>query len=639
MWVALTALTLPLTAFRVNAEDKPAGYISPTEARLRGDVEYLASDLRAGRGTGSRGIDDAAEYIALVFREAGLKPAVGAEGYFQPFTIAGDQRVGKASLQLTMPGGRKLDCVSGETFAPLAIGAGGTVEAAPVVFAGFGITAKDDRLKLDYDDYSGIDAKDKVVLIIRREPEPKDTSSGFAGPNPTPFATFQQKVLNAAQHGAKAVLLVNDGPSAKSGDTLLDFQATPRGGGIPFVMISRELAEQLLSAAQAPKLGELEAKINENLQPVSRDLEGVTIDLLVELTRDGVRARNVVGVLEGKGPLSEETIIVGAHYDHLGTGGMGSLAFGSREIHNGADDNASGTATVLELARRLAARPEPLPRRVVFMLFSGEELGLLGSAHYTNSQPLYPLEQTVAMLNFDMVGRYEQDKGLTVYGAASSPGFAELVEALSRSFGFKTKLPKPINDGFSDSDHSSFFRKDIPILFFFTGTHPDYHKPSDDSEKINFEGMSRIAGMGELILLDLAQRPSRPVFQKGAPAATASANPHAADPHAADPAAASSTALKGNGAYFGSRPAYGEDVEGVKLDGVSEDSPAEKAGLKAGDVIVRFAGLPIKDIESYTLALGSKKPGDQVEIVVVREGRDVTLKATLTERRSAAPRD
>ncbi len=636
--VALALLLALATASR--AEDAPAPYVSPAEARLRSDVSYLASDLRGGRGTGTRGIDDAADYIALVFREAGLKPPPGADGYFQPFSVRGEVRQGPSSLKFALPGGKKIQSEAGVDYAPLAIGSEGSVADAPLVFAGFGITVHDDRLKLKYDDYAGLDVKDKIVLIIRREPDPADKDSAFSGDNTTPYATFQHKVVNAMEHGAKGVLLVNDGPSAQGKDELLDFQATPRGGSIPFAMITRALADRLLAAVQEPDIGELEAKINASLTPQSRALNGITVSLKVEQSRDAITAKNVIGVLEGQGPLADETIIVGAHYDHLGKGGMGSLAFGSREIHNGADDNASGTATVLELARTLAARPDPLPRRVVFMLFSGEELGLLGSAHYANESPLYPLDKTVAMLNFDMVGRYEQDKGLTVYGAGSSDGFGQLVESLARSLGFRTKMPKPINDGFSDSDHSSFYRKDVPILFFFTGTHPDYHKPSDDTEKVNFDGMARIANLGELIILDLARRPERPLFQKSAPKATASADPHAAavDPHAAA-GSGSATALRGNGAYLGSRPAYGEEVEGVKLDGVTEGSPAEKAGLKAGDVIIKFGNLPVKDIESYTVALGSKKPGDTVEIVVLREGREVTISATLSERKSAAPRD
>jgi hypothetical protein len=472
-----------------------------------------------------------------------------------------------------------------------------------------------------------VDASGKAVLIIRKEPEPADKSSVFAGESPTSYAAFTHKVVNAAQHGVKLVLMVNDAATAKASDAVLEFRSTPGGGSVPFLMITRELGDRLLASAGQPALAELEAKIDETLKPQSRELEGVKVSAEVTISREAIAAKNVIGVIEGEGPHAEETIVIGAHYDHLGRGEVGSLAFGSRDIHNGADDNASGTATVLELARRLAARPDAPARRIVFVLFSGEERGLLGSAHYVEDPP-YPIEQTVAMINLDMVGRLDEERNLVVYGTSSSETFGPMVEPLATTLGFKPKMPKAINDGSSDSDHSSFYKKDVPILFFFTGIHPDYHKPSDDSPLINYAGMAKVADLCEQVALNLASRPERPVFVKAParPAASASA-------------AASPGAVKGGGAYFGSRPAYGEDVEGVKLEGVTEGSPAEKAGLKGGDVIVKFGGVAVKDIESYMVAMSAKKPGDVVEVVVLRDGEEVTLKATLGARPSARPVD
>jgi Zn-dependent M28 family amino/carboxypeptidase len=610
--IGLLALAGQAPADVVSASPRP---VSAAEARLLGDVAFLADDRREGRGLGTEGIDTAAEYIALVFREIGLKTAPDLDGYYQAFPVRGETRVAApTALTITTPAGTE-SFETGVNFVPLAVGAAGKGEGVPVVFAGYGITAKDDAEKLDYDDYAGLDVKDKVVLILRREPAPAPgTESAFAGPEPTSYATFTAKVANATARGAKAVLMVNDVGSTSHGDLMLDFNATPRGGTIPFAMIPRAAADRMLRAAGAPGLDALEEKINATLTPQSRELPGVTASYEVALERVTYTARNVVGVLEGAGPLADETIVVGAHYDHLGRGGPGSMAAGSNEIHNGADDNASGTATVLELARRLAARGEPLPRRIIFVLFSAEERGLLGSDFFVNS-PIVPLDRMVAMLNLDMVGRYEENKGLVVYGAATSPGWEPMVEALARSRGLNPKFAKGTNDGFSDSDHSSFYKKDIPVLFFFTGTHPQYHRPADDTALINAEGMSRIADLCELILLDWARRPSRPEFTR-LPAAPAR-----------DPAA-----MRGNGAYFGSRPAYGENVEGVKLEGVSAGSPAEKAGLKGGDVIVKFGGLPVKDVESYMVALGARKPGDEVEVVVQRDGQEMTMKVTLGSR-------
>jgi hypothetical protein len=310
----------------------------------------------------------------------------------------------------------------------------------------------------------------------------------------------------------------------------------------------------------------------------------------------------------------------------------------SRDIHNGADDNASGTAMVLEMARRLAKRSDPLPRRVVFMAFSGEEKGLLGSLHYVN-KPLYPLAKTVFMVNFDMVGRLNEDQELTVFGTGSTPGAAELVDALGASAGFKIKKVKGMSDGIGGSDHESFYMAGVPVLFAFTGVHPDYHKPTDDTHRINFGGMARIADFGELLLLDLARRPKRPEYVKVAGPSIAQGRVKPPDekekdnPHAAPAASGNEdTARVSITAYLGSMPDYGADVQGVKIAGVTDDSPAAKAGLKRGDVVVGFAGKAIATIYDYTQALARTKPGDSVEIKVRRDGKDVVLKATLGSR-------
>jgi hypothetical protein len=320
--------------------------------------------------------------------------------------------------------------------------------------------------------------------------------------------------------------------------------------------------------------------------------------------------KNVVGVLEGSGPLADETIVIGAHYDHLGRGGPGSLAFLSTAIHNGADDNASGTAMVMEMARRLARRVDPLPRRLVFVAFSGEERGLLGSAHYV-SDPPYPLDKTVMMVNFDMVGRLNDKNELTLYGTGTTPGLDELVDALGKAEGFTVKK---IADGFGPSDQASFYRKNIPVLFTFTGTHKDYHRPSDDTETINFGGMSRIADFGELMILDLARRPVRPEFTRVKGQANQGAE---------------RVALR---VYLGTIPDYGGADKGVKLSGVREGSPAEKGGLKEGDIIVGLGGKPIGTVDDYMESLVRYKPGDSAEVVVERDGKETKLTVTFGTR-------
>ena len=594
----------------------PAPVPSPAEARLKSDVAFLADDAREGRAPGSAGIEASAAYIGAVFKEVGLKPAAGASDYFQPFKIGGVAKLGDASaLTFKRPGGKSITAEEPE-LSPLAIGTGGTLAGVPVAFVGYGITAKDAMKKLDYDDYAGLDVKGKAVLAFRRQPQQDKNDSPFGGKTPSSYATFRHKATNAFQHGAATLLLVNDaaGTSGGKDDTLVTFlqAGNDANSSLPIAMITRALADKLLAAAGEPPLAELEKQIDSDLKPRSRLLRDWAASGKVDIERTTIETRNVVGVLEGAGPHANETVVVGAHYDHLGHGGLfsGSLSVLSRDIHNGADDNASGTAMVLEMARRLGRRSDPFPRRMVFIAFSGEERGLLGSQYYVE-HPLYPLKDTVLMVNFDMVGRLNEKNELTIYGTGTSPGFDVLVDTLGKADGFTVKK---IPDGFGPSDQQSFYVKDIPVLFAFTGTHPDYHRPSDDTERINFAGMARIADLGELWLLELARRPSRPAFVK-----VAAPKGHGAG----DPGRVAITA------YLGSIPDYNEDIKGVKLNGVREGSPAEKGGLKKDDVIVGFGGKPVGTIYDYTDSLGRYKPGDVVEIVVKRDGKEVKLKVTL----------
>ncbi len=456
-----------------------------------------------------------------------------------------------------------------------------------------------------------------------------DEKSVFAGKQTTTYATFTHKATNAYQHGASAVLFVNDLAGLKGNDDQLlriNGAGSEQNSPIPFVMLTRSQADGLLEAAGQPKLETTERAIDSDLKPRSKELEGWKLAASIEIERLGLKTKNVIGVLEGEGPFSDETIVVGGHYDHLGSGGLtsGSLAPFSRNIHNGADDNASGTATVMELARRLGKRTDPLPRRVVFMAFSGEERGLLGSRHYVE-HPLFPLDKTVMMVNFDMVGRLNDKSELTMVGVGSTPGIEEIVDALGSAAGFKVKKVKGMSDGFGGSDHESFYLKKVPVLFPFTGLHNDYHRPTDDTERINFGGMLRIVDYGELLLLDIARRPARPVFLAAEPPK----NPHGG---AMPSSGGSDPARAGNGAYLGTVPDYGAEDKGVKLADVREDSPASRGGIRGGDTIIGFAGKPISSIYDYTDSLGRQKPGDKVEVVVKRDGKDVTLQVTLGSR-------
>ncbi|MDR3632445.1 MAG: M28 family peptidase [Isosphaeraceae bacterium] len=594
---------------------------SPAEARLKADVAFLADDAQEGREPGTKGIEAAADYIARAFEQAGLKPAPGAKGYFQPFSLGGSPSLGyPLNLAFAGPDGSAIKAEKAD-FSPLAIGTGGSVKGLPIVFAGYGITAKDEGRKLDYDDYAGLEVKGKAVLIIRREPQADKEDSPFDGKRNSNFATFRHKATNAFQHGAAAVLLCNDKAGLKDDkDVVLKIHeaGTDVNSAIPFVMISRALADKLLASAGQPTLETTEKEIDADLKPRSHELKGWTLSADITIDRKSIETKNVVGVLEGEGPHADETVVIGAHYDHLGRGGVfsGSLAFLSSDIHNGADDNASGTAMVLELARRLGRRTDPFPRRVVFIAFSGEERGLLGSQHYVQ-HPLFPLKDTVMMVNLDMVGRLNDKNELSMIGTGTVGGIEALVEALGPSAGLKIKKTPGLSDGFGGSDHQSFYSKDVPVLFAFTGVHRDYHRPSDDVERINFNGMAKIANYLELILLDIIRRPERPAFVR------LTQPPR----RGGDPARA------GMSVYLGTMPDYGDDSkQGMKLAGVREGSPAEQGGLKGGDIITGFGGKPVATIYDFMESMGRYKPGDKVEIVVKRDGQDKKLQVTLGAR-------
>ncbi len=622
--LAAALLAAPL----VIADDQAGTASTATELRMKSDVSFLADDAQDGRAPGGEGIEASARYIADVFKKAGLAPAPGADGYFQPFFITSGVFLKKEGfLTFSGPDGESVKPRFEADFTPLAIGTARILEKLPVVFAGYGITAtKGPRGgAIDYDDYAGIDVKGKAVLILRREPQQHDEDSLFDGKDDSRYATFQHKAVNAFQHGAAAVILVNNLAGMVGGsDRMLGFSQAGVAplSNIPFLMLSREKADRFLSAAGQPSLADLERKIDEDLRPQSREIPGWTMTAKIFIEGEKTETKNVIGVLPGSGPHADETVVIGGHYDHLGHGGLmsGSLSVFSHDIHNGADDNASGTSMVLELARRLAARREPLPRRVVFIAFSGEERGLLGSQYYVE-HPLIPLGETVMMINCDMVGRLNSRGELTMVGTGSTQGIDKLVDSLGQTAGLKIKKVAGLSDGFGGSDHESFYNKGVPVLFAFTGLHGDYHRPTDDSDRINYQGMGRIADYLELIALDVARRPARPTFVK----LIAPPNPHAAG---------GDMARRGPSVSLGVMPDYGyEKKDGLRITGVRGGGPAEKAGLKDGDRIVRCGRKAVGTIYDYMEIMSGFKPGDQLEVVVMRDGKEVKLDVKLEARR------
>lgn len=322
--------------------------------------------------------------------------------------------------------------------------------------------------------------------------------------------------------------------------------------------------------------------------------------------------QNVTAIVPGADPaLRGQVVVIGAHFDHLGRSTEGALDPQAGDaIRNGADDNASGTAAVMELGRRFAAHPAA--RTILLVNFSGEELGLLGSAHFVEHSPV-PMDSVQAMLNFDMVGRLRDDR-LIVYGTGTASALqgvldsANLAPALALS---------PVPDGYGPSDHSSFYAQGVPVLHFFTDVHDDYHRATDDAALVNYAGLARVVDFAERVARDLADRPDRlPVIRTSQP-----------------PPVAGSARTSGGAVYFGSVPDMGAgDGKGLRLSGVTPGSPADLAGVKVGDVIVRFGRVEVTDLYSYTDALRSHQPGDVVEITLLRDGQPITVTATLVAR-------
>lgn len=571
-------------------------------------IKYLASPELKGRGSGTPELDKAADYIARQFRALGLKPLAG--GYYQPFRMTVSARLGPGNHLSYRDGASHYELKLDEDFRPFSFSASGTIEG-PVVFAGYGITAPE----YGYDDYAGLDVKDKLVLLLRHEPQEFDEKSVFGGKVYTNHAQLDSKAVNAKFHGARAVLFVADRHNHSGDEDQLEkFSESvgPAGGGIPFVQVKASVASRWLALA-GKSLEELGKAIDQDLRPQSFALpDSLRVALKVDVEREVRTVRNVVGYLPGA---TSEYVIVGAHYDHLGLGHQFSMAPSlAGTPHLGADDNASGTAGLIELARWFASRPRP-KRGILFLAFAGEEHGLLGSSYYANN-PLLPLKDAVAMINLDMIGR-PRDNKVYVGGVGTGTGFRELLERLNGSGSSRLQLDLSDAGGYGSSDHYSFTPKQVPVLFFFSGLHADYHKPSDTWDKIDAPAAARLLDLVAAVTERLLEAPERPQFVR------------VAEPRPAHLAGGGG----GYGAYFGSVPDFGQTSGGVKFADVRDGSPAARAGLRPGDVLVEFDGKPIDNLYDFTYALRSRKPGDEVTVKVRRGTEVITAQVRLEQRR------
>jgi hypothetical protein len=459
--------------------------------RLLDHIKFLASDEMKGRASGSPELERAADYIAQQFNEIGLRPGGDDGTWFEPFELTAGVTVGAGNSLVVSDRTRSVRLTLGSTYYPLSAVPNDSPyipsekdEKLPLVFAGYGLAASE----LHYDDYAGINVNGKAVVIFTHEPQENNSNSPLNGNRPMPQTTLYQKAAVAHGLGARVLIVVSDPTHSTDQGLYHAFEEVPDldEAGIPVLRVRRNEMQPLLDAWG---LDALALQIDRDLRPRSQAIKDASIDYTEFLARNRKIVRNVVGVLPGSDPSKAgEAIVIGAHYDHVGLGGRLSMTpERAGEIHNGADDNASGTASVIEIARAAMADRSRFPRTLIFVTFAGEERGLLGSTHYVASPPV-SMGETVAMLNLDMVGRSRG--AVDVSGLDNTSLKSDLMAAAQATGGIDIKQEGP---GAGRSDDSSFLAARVPAVNFFTGFHADYHRPTDDWDKIDKTGTARVA--------------------------------------------------------------------------------------------------------------------------------------------------
>lgn len=559
-----------------------------TTEQLRQHVFKLASDEMKGRPVGGDADQMAARYILEQMKKAGLKPM--AEKGFQSFNLVASVQAGPG-ITLSI-GGHSLEY--GSEYSLYAFSASTKLEA-DVVYAGFGIVMQNDTLARN--DYDNLDVKGKWVVVLRGDPMPERNDSPFI-----PFSDARTKAMLARDRGA-AGLIITSGKRNNAQDELapLIFDRSVSDVGIPVIDLKRSAADRYL-LPEGFSADSLEAKAIKGKSSSIRI--GHTIAAITQLEKKTVTTQNVVAALYAP-KASDEWLVIGAHYDHLGMGGPGS---GSRmpetpAVHYGADDNASGVAGLLWLAKKLNAQRGKLKRNVVFVAFGAEELGLIGSRYFVRNLP-FPKEKVVAMINLDMIGRLNEKQSVMAAGTGTSSVWEPMLNRLAEGTGLSLAFSP---EGFGASDHASFYAEGIPVLFFTTGAHSNYHTPNDTPDKINYSGMQQVLGLIGAVSLELAQSADRPDFREAGPRERVASR-------------------RGFRVTFGIMPGFADTGgNGLNVDGVTKGGPADQAGMKKGDRIVGINGLPVKDIYDYMNRLKTIKPGERVNVDLIRNNEPMIL--------------
>jgi len=562
-----------------------------TENEIMEHIRFLSHENKEGRYPGTRGSKDVISYIIKEFKSYGLKPGL-ENTYVQPFDITTGIKLVENNWAI----------LNGDTlipnidYTPLSFSSNAN-KSGSIVFAGYGFNINE--INLQWNDYLDIDVTNKWVMVMRHSPERSNQHSSYS-----PYVSLHKKMLVARDKGALGVVFI----SQIEDENLipLEYKQGYNNIGIPSLHLSNKKAEKLLKTVGWTRKT-LQQTMNRSLESVSFELKGSVFSTTINLKQIQTRAANVIGkIRSGNRKYRDEYIVIGAHFDHLGTGGPGS---GSRQpslisTHPGANDNASGTAGLLELAQKLSSQKNRLKRSILFIGFDAEEKGLLGSKYFIENSPI-ETENIITMINMDMIGGVK-DSSATISGVGTSPSFQPLIDSLSlsRTLDFSLSMP-----GFGPSDHASFYSKDVPVLFFFSGFHEDYHTPKDTWKNINLKGEKDILDLIYDITYHLSRSPVRPTFSEAGP--------------------------KKQSTNIGSRfkvtlgimPLYGSLKPGLEIDTISKsDGPAARAGMKKGDIIKSINGKPIKDIYEYMDRLGELEKGSDIPVEIERGGKNITLR-------------
>jgi aminopeptidase YwaD len=564
--------------------------ITPTE--LFSHISFLASDSLKGRKSGTKVEKMAAEYIRQQFQHDRLQ--LPGDAGFQFFQVVNSIEAGENNKLI----GQHVTAIVKSDFVPLAFSENATV-TAPFAFMGYGFNFTTDSIS--WNDYDNIDVSGRLVMILRDHPEIEKPNSFF-----NQYSELRQKVLIAKDHKAAGVLFVS-GIKVDEKDELLDlsFDKSEGTAGIPVIHIKRQLADQIL-AQNKVTIAQLEQQLISQHKPNVFFVPD-TLTLTTEVIKNKSTAQNVIGTLEGVDPLlKDEFILIGAHYDHLGLGGAGS---GSRRpdtlaVHNGADDNASGVAALLEIMEKLAAHKAQLKRSVIAVAFSGEELGRVGSKYFIDN-PVIDTKHIELMINLDMVGHLNKDtKSLTVGGVGTAVQLSEIVKTSSAKYDLMINSSP---EGYGPSDHATFYAEDIPVLFFFTGIHEDYHTPDDDIQKINLAGEQQVANLVYDIIYTVANKPENLTYQEAGPKSMP-------------------TPSRRFKVTLGIVPDMtSTNIQGLRVDMVIKNRPAALAGMQKGDIIVAMEGKTVNNIYDYMYRLNEFKQGQRISVEVMRNNEKIIL--------------